>query len=65
MKKVIIIFLVFFYAIVSFAQSESAKPTFGVKLDREVAVAKIEKETYQDVIVELRSADLRLIHRRR
>ena len=42
MKKVIIIFLVFFYAIVSFAQSESAKPTFGVKLDREVAVAKIE-----------------------
>ena len=58
MKKVIIIFLVFFYAIVSFAQSESAKPTFGVKLDREVAVAKIEKETYQDVIVELRSADL-------
>lgn len=58
MKKVIIIFLVFFYAIVSFAQSESAKPTFGVKLDREVALAKIEKETYQDVIVELRSADL-------
>jgi len=58
MKKVIIIFLVFFYASVSFAQSESAKPTFGVKLDREVAVAKIEKETYQDVIVELRSADL-------
>ena len=40
------------------AQSESAKPTFGVKLDREVALAKIEKETYQDVIVELRSADL-------
>ena len=64
MKKVIIIFLVFFYAIVSFAQSESAKPSFGVKLyfrvklDREVAVAKIEKETYQDVIVELRSVDL-------
>ena len=58
MKKVIIIFLVFFYAIISFAQSESTKPTFGVKLDREVAVAKIEKETYQDVIVELRSADL-------
>lgn len=58
MKKVIIIFLVFFYAIVSFAQSESAKPTFGVKLDREVAIAKIEKEIYQNVIVELRSADL-------
>lgn len=50
--------MVFFYAIVSFAQSESVKPTFGAKLDREVAVAKIEKKTYQDVIVELRSADL-------
>ena len=50
--------MVFFYAIVSFVQSESVKPTFGAKLDREVAVAKIEKETYQDVIVELRSVDL-------
>lgn len=46
------------HTIASFAQSESAKPTFGVKLDREVAIAKIEKETYQDVIVELKSADL-------
>ena len=45
MKKVIIIFLVFFYAIVSFAQSESAKPTFGVKLDREVAVANFTPKT--------------------
>ena len=58
MKKVVVLFFVFFFAIVSFAQSESAKPTFGVKLDREVAVAKIEKETYQDVIVELKSADI-------
>ena len=50
--------MVFFYAIVSFVKSESVKTTFGAKLDREVAVAKIEKENYQDVIVELRSADL-------
>lgn len=58
MKKVITILLVVFYTIVSFAQSESVKPTFGVKLDREVVFAKIEKETFQDVIVELKSADL-------
>lgn len=58
MKKVIITLLIFFCAVVSFAQSESAKPTFGVKLDREVAYAIIEKETHKDVIVELESAEL-------
>ena len=58
MKKVAIIFLLFFCAIVSFAQSESVTPTCGVKFDREVAIACIEKETYKDVIVELNSADL-------
>lgn len=58
MKKVIISLLIFFCAVVSFAQSESAKPTFGVKLDREVAYAIIEKETHKDVIVELKSAEL-------
>lgn len=58
MKKVIIALLIFFCAVVSFAQSESAKPTFGVKLDREVAYAIIEKETRKDVIVELKSAEL-------
>ncbi|WP_293706920.1 hypothetical protein [uncultured Parabacteroides sp.] len=58
MKKVIIALLIFFCAVVSFAQSESAKPTFGVKLDREVAYAIIEKETHKDVIVELKSAEL-------
>ncbi|WP_455762051.1 hypothetical protein [Phocaeicola coprophilus] len=57
MKKVIITLLIFFCAVVSFAQSESAKPTFGVKLDREVAYAIIEKETHKDVIVELKSAE--------
>ena len=44
-------------AIGVFAQSESVNPTFGVELDREVALAIIEKETYKDVIVELKSAD--------
>lgn len=58
MKKAIITFLFFLCSIMTFAQSESAKPTFGVELDREVALAAIEKETFKDVIVELKSADL-------
>ena len=58
MKKAIITFLFFLCSIVTFAQSETAKPTFGVELDREVAIAIIEKETYKDVVVELKSADL-------
>ena len=58
MRKAIITFLFLLCSIVVFAQSESAKPTFGVELDREVALAVIEKETFKDVIVELKSADL-------
>ena len=58
MRKIVITFLLFFCTIEFFAQSESVKPTFGVELDREVTIAIIEKETYQDVIVELKSADL-------
>ena len=58
MRKAIITFLFFLCSIVTFAQSESAKPTFGVELDREVALAIIEKETFKDVVVELKSADL-------
>ena len=58
MKKDIITFLYFLCSNMPFAQSESAKPTFGVELDREVAIAIIEKETYKDVVVELKSADL-------
>ena len=58
MKKAIITFLFFLCSIMTFAQSESAKHTFGVELDREVAIAIIEKETYKDVVVELKSADL-------
>ncbi len=55
MKKVIITLLFFFCAVISFAQSESVNPTFGVKLDREVAFAIIEKESHKDIIVELKS----------
>lgn len=58
MKKIFITLLFFFCVIVSFAQSESVEPTYGVVLDREVAIATIEKEKYEDVIVELNSADL-------
>lgn len=58
MKKTIITFLFILCSIATFAQSESVKPTFGVELDREVAFAIIEKETFKDVVVELKSADL-------
>lgn len=58
MKKVIITILFFLCSIMIFAQSESVKPTFGVELDREVALAIIEKETYKDVVVDLKSAEL-------
>ena len=57
MRKTVVTFLFLLMTITSFAQSETAKPTFGVELDREVAVAIIEKETYKDVIVELKSAE--------
>lgn len=48
------------YAISSFAQkeTESAKPTFGVELERKVAFAVIENDSYEDVVVELKAADL-------
>lgn len=57
MKKTLLLLCFFFCSIIVFAQSESVKPTFGVELDREVAFAIIEKETYKDVVVELKSAD--------
>jgi len=57
MKQIISTFVCLLFAISSFAQSESAKPTFGVELEREVSFAIIEKETYRNVIVNLKSAD--------
>ena len=58
MRKVVTTFLFFLCSIMIFAQSESAKPAYGVELEREVAYAMIEKETFNDVIVELKSGHL-------
>ena len=57
MKKAMF-FLFFLCSIIVFAQSESVKPTYGVELDREVGYAIIEGELYEDVVVELKSADI-------
>ena len=58
MKKAVITFLFFLCAIVTFAQSETVSPTFGVELDRELVYANIEGEDYQNVVVEIKAADL-------
>ena len=61
MKKIIITFLLFLCAMMSFAQDDgiSISPTFGVELDREVDYAIIEGELYENVVVEIKAADLR------
>lgn len=63
MKKCVILLLLSCFFILINAQenkseSETAKPTLGVKLDRPVSFAKIENEVYYDVIVELDAADI-------
>lgn len=60
MKRSLITCLLMIYAISSFAQkeTESAEPTFGVELERKVAFAVIENDSYKDVVVELKAADL-------
>ena len=40
-----------------YAESETAKPTLGVKLEREVTYALIEKKGYDNVTVELKAGD--------
>ena len=57
MKRSVLFFALMFSTIMSFAQAESAEPTFGVTLEREVAFAIIEKEHYFDVVVELKAAE--------
>ena len=54
MKNAIITFLLFLCATMIFVQSESAKPTFGIELDKEVALS----ETYKDIAIESKSTDL-------
>lgn len=58
MKKIIILFFVAIFAIGAYSQG-SAKPSFGVKLEREVYYAVIEGEIYFNVIVELDASTMR------
>lgn len=55
MKKLLVLILALLF-IPSLGKSESAKPTFGVTMEREVALAQIEKKFYANVIVELKAA---------
>ena len=58
MKKFLLSLVFVLSVMLSFAQSESIKPTFGVTLEREVAFALIEKEAFKDVVVELKAAEI-------
>ena len=58
MKRFVATLIVFFLCCEScLAQEESVKPTFGVSFDRPVAVAIIEGQLYQNVIIEVEAAD--------
>ncbi|MBQ8050817.1 MAG: hypothetical protein IJ197_04495 [Bacteroidaceae bacterium] len=52
----IIIFLLFPIFLWAEGESESAKPTFGVTVEREIAFAIVEEIPCSDVIVELKSS---------
>lgn len=56
MKKFVLLFSFILVTFLAFA--ESVKPSFGVKLERPVDIAKIEGKTYYNVIVELNAADI-------
>lgn len=55
MKKLLTIFALF-SAVFSFAQTESVKPTYGVDIERQIAVAEIEKNYHLNVTIELKAA---------
>lgn len=55
-KKFVLALALLLSTTVVIAQTESVKPTYGVTLEREVAFALIEKDTYFDVVVELKAA---------
>ena len=59
-KSLIVTFFCLLCSISSFAQSETetARPTLGVSVERHVFVATIEKQMYFDVVVELKAAAL-------
>lgn len=58
MKKLFIAFVLLLCSNILYSQSETAKPIHGVKIEREIDYARIEKKFYQDVTVELKAADI-------
>lgn len=58
MKKLYLIYLFLCCTISSIAQDETARPTYGVDIEREVEYAIIEKNSYHNVIVKLEAADI-------
>lgn len=62
MKKFFLMILLVCVSVCSIAQdytkSESAKPTFGVTLERECSDIVIEKSIYHNVTIELKAADI-------
>lgn len=57
MKKLLTLIFTFSF-IFSFAESEKVKPTFGVTIERKVAIAQIDEKAYTDVVVELKAAEI-------
>ncbi|WP_311551587.1 hypothetical protein [Prevotella pallens] len=62
MKKFFLMMFLVCISVCSIAQdytkSESAKPTFGVTLERECSDIMIEKTIYHNVAIELKAADI-------
>ena len=56
MKRVFFLILFFAITIISLAQ-ETAKPSYGVTIERPVVVAQINGTFYNNVVVELKAAD--------
>lgn len=57
MKRIILSFITVIWVTIAFAQ-EIVKPSYGVETERPVAVALINGKTYNDVTVELLSAEI-------
>ena len=59
MKNLLSVTLAFIFSITtSFAQTETAKPTHDVTVEREIAYATIEKKEYKNVTITLKAAPL-------
>lgn len=57
MKRFAIILLISFSSLFCCAENETAKPSFGVVVEREVSQAQIEGKMYFNVLVELKSSN--------